>query len=424
MRLRGRGAERNLIAVLLLATVVAGCSSTSSSSRAPSRVAACSTFVKAWDAGYTDLPGSAQAPYAGIRGDLTRAATQFDAAASELDVLGLPSSGAYVSLFAKALRKAAGPSLGLARQEVITSELANSARQTFPVVKAEVTKTCGLTLRHASTKPLQSVSTRTRQPAPEGPLAVVTRYWQSISAHQFRTAYGLLAPGSVGETSTEWIASEQEDELQGAEFHGRLAAVSQTRATVDSTSLITKDATYRCRTWSGSYRLVRVGGRWLIDQADLTPAPCAAPTAKPMTLRNCGADCAPANAGRAGTLPVKGKCPNGSTYLPSQDGGPALCVPQSSSTNPPPAPNLRDASDGIPWQCAQGAKLDVSGGYARCVVGPQTDSIEPYIPLQNIPGGCPAGTFQDELPFNTGNPNDQEVCGREDGNGTSPVSGG
>lgn len=57
---------------------------------------------------------------------------------------------------------------------------------------------------------------------------------------------------------------------------------------------------------------------------------------------NCGGDCQPTGtpAVPGSKAPVNGKCSAGYTYLPPQDGGPALCIPQdtgattsTSSTN-------------------------------------------------------------------------------------------
>ena len=48
-----------------------------------------------------------------------------------------------------------------------------------------------------------------------------------------------------------------------------------------------------------------------------------------------GPDCNPSGTPNApgSSSPVNGKCPAGSTYLPPQDNGPALCVPSGTVTN-------------------------------------------------------------------------------------------
>ena len=55
-------------------------------------------------------------------------------------------------------------------------------------------------------------------------------------------------------------------------------------------------------------------------------------TSTSSTTSNCGSDCQPSGtpAVPGSKTPVNGKCPSGYTYLPPQDGGPALCIPQAS----------------------------------------------------------------------------------------------
>jgi hypothetical protein len=107
-----------------------------------------------------------------------------------------------------------------------------------------------------------------------GPLEVLKNYWGSISNHDFTSAYGRLAPGAVSQTEAQFVSQEQQAGIQSVSFKGHVSSQNGSTATVSVDSLTTKDTQFGCRTWSGSYQLVQQGGRWLIEQASITPTPC------------------------------------------------------------------------------------------------------------------------------------------------------
>jgi hypothetical protein len=106
-------------------------------------------------------------------------------------------------------------------------------------------------------------------------LDALNGYWSDIGAHNFSGAYGYLVPGSVNMDESQFVTSEQESHIESAQFHGHVASSSGSSATVDVVSLITHDAQYGCRTWSGSYEMTDEGGGWLIARANLSPQPCS-----------------------------------------------------------------------------------------------------------------------------------------------------
>ena len=106
-----------------------------------------------------------------------------------------------------------------------------------------------------------------------GPLKTLDAYWAAISAHSFLAATGYVLPGVLGSPAA-FVDSEQHEHVQSAQFQGRVGTASGSGATVQVVSLITHDRQFGCRSWSGSYRMTRRVGRWLIAGADIHPRPC------------------------------------------------------------------------------------------------------------------------------------------------------
>jgi hypothetical protein len=102
----------------------------------------------------------------------------------------------------------------------------------------------------------------------------LNKYWSSVRDHGFATAYGYLAPGAAGKSESEFIASEEEAGIKNAQFHGTVTHESGSAASVSVQSLITEDAQFGCRSWSGTYTLVQESGVWQIQRAALTPHSC------------------------------------------------------------------------------------------------------------------------------------------------------
>jgi hypothetical protein len=143
-----------------------------------------------------------------------------------------------------------------------------------------------------------SSSTATPTPASRfavlGPLQTVQRYWRAVATQNYAAAYRDLARGSVPQDAASFISQEQRANIQNVSFRGTLLSVVGASATVTVNSLQTTDGQFGCRTWSGTYQLSRQNGRWLIEHASITPAPCQAspppppPSAPPSTTTNPG----------------------------------------------------------------------------------------------------------------------------------------
>ncbi len=105
--------------------------------------------------------------------------------------------------------------------------------------------------------------------------APVEAYWAAIEAHNYTRAYGYLAPGSISLTESEFVANEQQTNIQKVGFHGEVTSISGSSATVKIARLITDDQQYGCRTWTGSYQMTLQPSGWLIEHANLTPQSCS-----------------------------------------------------------------------------------------------------------------------------------------------------
>jgi hypothetical protein len=106
------------------------------------------------------------------------------------------------------------------------------------------------------------------------PLATVNSYWNSISNHDYASAYSDLAPRAANQTQAQFIAQEDQAGIQSVSFNGHLTAVNGSTAIVSVDSLTTTDKQFGCRDWNGSYHLVQQSGQWLIEQATINPQPC------------------------------------------------------------------------------------------------------------------------------------------------------
>ena len=106
-------------------------------------------------------------------------------------------------------------------------------------------------------------------------LAALSSHWRAIGRHDFAAAYAGLAPGTVPQTEAQWISDEQSAGIQAVHFDGQAISTNGHDATVRVVTLITHDVRFGCRSWTGSYRMIRAGGEWLIARAGIAPRPCA-----------------------------------------------------------------------------------------------------------------------------------------------------
>jgi hypothetical protein len=124
-----------------------------------------------------------------------------------------------------------------------------------------------------------TVTTSQTQPPPpsqgSGALTAVDSYWNDIATGDYAGAYSLLAPGSLNQTESQFIAQHQAENITNVKFRGAVQSSNGTQATVSIVTLQTTDSANGCRNWSGQYQLSDASGSWLIEQASLTPSACA-----------------------------------------------------------------------------------------------------------------------------------------------------
>ena len=121
-----------------------------------------------------------------------------------------------------------------------------------------------------------TASSATASSGATAPLDAVNRYWADIRAHDFAGAYWYLVPGSIELTESQFVASEREAGIRSVQFHGEMTPHSGSSATIEIVSLVTHDARFGCRTWTGSYAMtITGGGGWRIARANLSPESCS-----------------------------------------------------------------------------------------------------------------------------------------------------
>jgi hypothetical protein len=109
-------------------------------------------------------------------------------------------------------------------------------------------------------------------PSPAGPAASLESYWGDIDTGAYADAWTHLAPSI--ETQAAFVLSEKAARPTNIELLGTLTGISGNHARVDIHRLLTHDQQYGCRSWSGHYEMVKTGGKWLIDNATITPKAC------------------------------------------------------------------------------------------------------------------------------------------------------
>jgi hypothetical protein len=112
-------------------------------------------------------------------------------------------------------------------------------------------------------------------------LVALNGYWADVGAGRYAAAYQLLEPGALGITSARFVAEERSYHIEHVKFRGYVAASARSTATIDVSVLKTVDATYGCRSWTGSYSMVLRAGHWLIARSNISPHACTISKPKP-----------------------------------------------------------------------------------------------------------------------------------------------
>ena len=220
-------------------------------------------------------PGLLAALPAGVRATLTGRAVWISTANAFYSVLGIRPGTPIAA--AGALPGLTGPfSVGsnvwyLAQEGSYVVVLIVRGGIVVEVGIADGSLTGGQTAPPAVLKGLEAIYRQSLHVS--GPLKALDAYWAAIGAHNFLGATRYVLPGVLGSTAA-FVANEQHEHVQSAQFQGSVISSSGSSATVRVVSLITHDRQFGCRTWSGTYAMTNRAGGWLIARANLQHRPC------------------------------------------------------------------------------------------------------------------------------------------------------
>ena len=110
------------------------------------------------------------------------------------------------------------------------------------------------------------------RPSPPGPAASLETYWGDIDTGAYARAWTWLA--SSGETQAAFVQAEKNARPTHIELLGTLTGISGNHARIVVKRLVTHDRQSGCRSWTGSYEMVRSARRWLIASARISPKAC------------------------------------------------------------------------------------------------------------------------------------------------------
>jgi hypothetical protein len=104
----------------------------------------------------------------------------------------------------------------------------------------------------------------------------VKRHWRYIESGDYYAAFDLLSPSlqSTSGGAANWVSGHVQDHITSVDVEVEARDVMSTTAVADIITLRTRARATGCKVWSGYYQMVKAGGRWRIDKAKLTPAPC------------------------------------------------------------------------------------------------------------------------------------------------------
>jgi hypothetical protein len=102
--------------------------------------------------------------------------------------------------------------------------------------------------------------------------STIQRHFSLISHHEFSAAYALLAPSlQTGESS--WVSAHEADGIYSVNVAVDAAVRSSDSATASIVKMTTLDG-HGCKSWSGSWGLIKISGQWRISESNLSAAGC------------------------------------------------------------------------------------------------------------------------------------------------------
>jgi hypothetical protein len=108
------------------------------------------------------------------------------------------------------------------------------------------------------------------------PAFTVDTYWSLLQLGRYARAFPLLTTAEQSRVRglATWIAQFRSDPLLGVDVSVGTRSIQGNVASVQIGTLLTRGRVTGCRRWSGTYRLLRISGKWLIDYASLAYTPC------------------------------------------------------------------------------------------------------------------------------------------------------
>jgi hypothetical protein len=108
------------------------------------------------------------------------------------------------------------------------------------------------------------------------PAYVVDTYWSLLQLGRYANAFPLFSRAEQQRVhgQSTWLAQFRKDPVLGVNVSVATESITGDAAIVRVRTLVTRGKTSGCHSWSGTYRLLRTSGRWLIDYAALTSRPC------------------------------------------------------------------------------------------------------------------------------------------------------
>jgi hypothetical protein len=101
-------------------------------------------------------------------------------------------------------------------------------------------------------------------------------HFRNVENRNYGEAFADLSPQLAASTGGEasWIQGQKQDQLYGYQLTVTVDDLSANSARADIATFKTHSIGNGCKSWSGYWRMIKSGGRWLVDQAVLNPGSC------------------------------------------------------------------------------------------------------------------------------------------------------
>jgi len=114
-----------------------------------------------------------------------------------------------------------------------------------------------------------------RNSSPQGAVEAVKQHWDDIASGNLGGAYETCTAASC-EAEPVWLSNERREHIESVTDR-RFELVpggNASEATVRVASLRTVARESGCKTWTGTYTMIKEAGAWRISEVHLTPGAC------------------------------------------------------------------------------------------------------------------------------------------------------